>query len=66
MTGYDYASFIRNTCQELQNEIGVVPVKGYVYRDGGILPPKWSTVLCHPEDKGKDDESTFTHPYRDI
>jgi len=61
MNGYEYASFIRDTCRELHKEISVVPVRSRVYRDG-----EWDTVLCHPEDKSKTDESEFTHPYRDI
>lgn len=61
MTGYDYASFIHTTCQELHKEIGVAPVRSRIYRDG-----EWDPVLCHPEDKGKINESEFIHRYRDI
>lgn len=66
MTGYQYASIIRVTCDELKNELdGVVPVVHYVFRSG-YLGDRWSTILCHPEDKVHTDETKFTHPYRDI
>ena len=66
MTGYDFARFIERTCSELHHELGVVPVKGYVYKKDKYSGGSWRDVLCHPEDQEKTDETTFKHPFRDI
>lgn len=66
MTGHQYASIIRNASDDLRYQFGgVEPVVHDVYRIG-ISGPRWSRVLCHPDDVSKTDEKEFIHPYRDI
>lgn len=65
MKGYEYASFVKNTCMELHTILGTVPVVSNIYKQDA-LGGEWRNILCHPEDKGKTDKAEFKHPYRDI
>lgn len=65
LTGYEYAQIIERTCEELHRQLGVVPVKGYVYLKDKY-GSRWRDVLCHPEDQEKSDAKTFKHPFREI
>lgn len=66
MKGRTYAAIIINACDDLKHQYGGVdPVVNDVYRTGE-LGPRWSRVLCHPDDVSKTDEKEFIHPYRDI